>query len=295
MILCSNCDIEAASYKCSQCPPNECAFCAECKGLHSQIKAFRGHQFADLPKQVVLCSNCEQSESKFICRDCDESNKNLCLGCSVIHPKIKAFRNHNVMQLSGNPGSSLKARAPFSLSTNSIGDTFAYFIDAAYDNLSKRPLTDIVLWQTVAICSAVTIAYYTIVNIIFRKYSSLVNIGLAIWLFQWLQSSKFKVSDADKSLTEPLKKNGSPTLASLSQKLSSIGGIFSSAPTPRISATWADVDASISSADSNFKGEFWYNTEGKKASLRPRGRPYRARRPLGSATDDPAPSPNKQE
>lgn len=291
VMICCNCDIEPAQFKCIHCPENECHFCKECKGLHTKIKAYRTHHFAEIPKQSILCTNCESSESKFICRECDESSKYLCVGCSLIHPKIKAFRNHNVIPIDGSAGSFHSSeKVPFSLTTDGLSRFSAYWIDKAYCNMSSRPWTDIVLWQTLAACLVVSIIYYTIVNTIFRKYAPLVNIAMAIGLYQWLQSDNFKVSEADRTKLDKRKKVV-PSLVGLSQKLNNMGGIFGSAPSVRIPASWNDLDAELNVED--FKDEFWYSTEGKKASMRPRTRPYKGRRTAASNHSDEANSPTK--
>lgn len=274
-MFCNNCDIGPAQFKCMQCVSNECLFCSECKAVHCKIKAFKHHEFTQLPKQSIICTNCETSESKFICRECDDANKYLCVGCSVIHPKIKAFRNHHIMAMHSvsSDNVSITQQEPFRLSLDGISDVFVSSIEIACSNISTRSLTDPILWQTLLLCLAATVVYYKIVNVIFRKYAPLVNIAMAIWLYQWLQSDKFKVSAADKAKVDA-KQKVSPSLSGLSQKLNNMGGIFGNAPNTRLSASWNEE---LNPDD--FKGEFWYSTESKKASLRPRTRPYRGRRP----------------
>lgn len=256
--------------------------------MHCKVKAYKGHEFTELPKHVIVCANCEASESKFVCRDCDDANKYLCVGCSVIHPKIKAFRNHNVMAIGGQTNRGVAERAPFTLTIDGISDALVYLLDTAYFNVSNKPLTDLMLWQTILMCLAVTVVYYTIVHTIFRKYAPLVNIAMAIWLYQWLQSNKFKVSEADKAKVDA-KKKVAPSLSGLSQKLNNMGGIFGSAPGPRVPASWSEE---LNPED--FKGEFWYGTESRKASMRPRTRPYR-RRPGAGAAEEATPSPEKKD
>jgi hypothetical protein len=34
-----------------------------------------------------------------MCKECPEVDRYLCLGCSVLHPKVKAFKNHNVVPI----------------------------------------------------------------------------------------------------------------------------------------------------------------------------------------------------
>jgi len=290
-MLCYNCDVGSAQFKCVHCPESECLFCSECRGLHTKIKAYRTHQFAALPKKSIICTNCESSESKYICRECDDSSKYMCVGCSLIHPKIKAFRNHNVIPIDGASTSpSTSTIPPLTFTTDGLSRVAVYWIDVAYYNMSSRPWTDIILWQTFAACLVVSMIYYTIVNTIFRKYAPLVNIAMAIGLYQWLQSDQFKVSEADRTKLDGRKKVA-PSLAGLSQKLNNMGGIFGSAPGVRIPTSWNTLDADINPED--FKDEFWYSTEGKKASMRPRTRPYKGRRTALSNHADESTSPAK--
>eukprot|EP01032_Pedospumella_encystans_P023133 gene23133-26191_t len=113
---------------------------------------------------------------------------------------------------------------------------------------------------------------------------------MAIGLYQWLQSDQFKVAEADRTKLDGRKKVA-PSLAGLSQKLNNMGGIFGSAPGVRIPTSWNTLDTDINPED--FKDEFLYSTEGKKASMRPRTRPYKGRRTALSNHADESSSPAK--
>lgn len=137
-------------------------------------------------------------------------------------------------------------------------------VDVVYFDLSSRHMTDFVFWRTLVLCIGGSVSYYLSSRLIFRKYASLVNIGVAIGLYQWLQSAKFKVSEADKALAKA--KPGAPP--------STFGEMLGISKNKHagLAASWklgGDIDKE------EFKDEFWYSTEGKKASLRPRVRPYK--------------------
>jgi hypothetical protein len=95
-----------------------CWFCCECKDLHLKMKQFKTHRFEDFIQKFYdpsknggnsrKCCNCEESLCKFVCLNCLKEEKEddcyLCLGCSILHPKIKSFRNHNVVIINNNKG-----------------------------------------------------------------------------------------------------------------------------------------------------------------------------------------------
>lgn len=102
MIVCSNCEFASAINECETCKgidncKEEKKFCKECSKLH-----IKEHDTIPLFKKIIqqnfLCSNCESNTAKFQCVDCPLFEQNFCLGCSIIHPKVKATRNHRVRQ-----------------------------------------------------------------------------------------------------------------------------------------------------------------------------------------------------
>lgn len=99
MILCSNCEFARAASECSTCLDNghEHLFCKNCQLLHLHVKKNSNHVFRTILQKNYLCSNCEISISKYSCLDCPKSEQNYCLGCSILHPKVKATRNHRIM------------------------------------------------------------------------------------------------------------------------------------------------------------------------------------------------------
>jgi hypothetical protein len=98
MILCCRCEYAPANRRCTVCHTSndEGLFCYDCSKLHQHSTDFSGHSFVDVPQTSSLCSNCDHSQAKFYCLDCPPNIGNFCLGCSIIHPKVKATRNHRV-------------------------------------------------------------------------------------------------------------------------------------------------------------------------------------------------------
>ena len=101
MILCSNCEFASATSECDTCSNDskEYLFCQNCRLLHLGTKGNFNHVFHDKNLlQNCLCSNCEISASKYSCLDCPVNDQNYCLGCSILHPRVKATRNHRIVR-----------------------------------------------------------------------------------------------------------------------------------------------------------------------------------------------------
>ena len=96
MSLCSVCDFSSAVLVCSDCKVrNEVnLFCVRCSESHLERNS--NHCMIEYVKRKVMCSNCESTRAKFCCKDCPVEVQNFCLGCSIIHPKVKASRNHRI-------------------------------------------------------------------------------------------------------------------------------------------------------------------------------------------------------
>ena len=100
--LCSNCKFRAAAKLCIGDGCARALFCSECSSFHANVKPFRGHKFQDYrppsPSSKVLhCCNCDTAIAKLRCLDCIDSV--FCNPCSIIHPKVKQYRNHRVESL----------------------------------------------------------------------------------------------------------------------------------------------------------------------------------------------------
>ena len=98
MVLCSNCEFASATGECDDCRSShrDSLFCCSCRDLHLRSRKNLNHIFREIPRQNYLCSNCEFSAAKFSCLDCPSEEKYYCLGCSILHPKVKATRNHRI-------------------------------------------------------------------------------------------------------------------------------------------------------------------------------------------------------
>lgn len=254
-----------------------------------KIKSCREHTLEAIQRKPTICSNCDSSDAKFICRECDPTCCYLCVGCSVIHPKIKAFRGHQVVSIQSNSiarKSTINFRLP--TSWDDLNVTLTHAIDTIHINLTTLTWSDALFWKTVAAVLLCTLTYYSIVRTLFASYSSIVNMAVAIGLYQWFQSTRsLGLTKAEQSAMTG-KADPADRATALLQRTGTVSGQSqpfgkSSSGVPRgwnISLDQFDKD--------QFKGEFWYSLEDKKASLRPRGRPYR-RGPAAQQTRQPQP------
>ena len=321
MLLCSNCENAIATFKCNSCADDDAPLCSDCTALHSKIKAFKHHRFSIVAKESFSCSNCESAVAKFICRSCPAtaSDRYLCLGCSVIHPKVKAFRDHVIVIMEAK-----EARQDSSLNSLSISDrlhapqsfledlgTFVRsMIELGYDNIHNKSYRDMEYWQTVSGIAVIVLTYYGLVKMVFRDYSSLVNICVGIVLYKVLQSVRVPLnkSNAVSTIANELMDDCKTDYDRLSNAgidpwcHRKRGGtrVVQQQQQPR-GTTHDELDNSINdsksfmsesrrvkSTDDVFEGsnEFWYSTESKRASFRPRTRPYR--RSAGKSSSDAA-------
>ncbi|KAJ1424040.1 hypothetical protein B484DRAFT_432486, partial [Ochromonadaceae sp. CCMP2298] len=165
MDLCSNCDTATASHTCQQCAaPND--FCLECKTLHTKLKAFRHHSFTALTSEAARsCCNCESAEAKFLCRQCPEGERFLCLGCSLIHPKVRAFRGHALVPISPSVG----VGVVWPTSLEGLGELCLERVMGAYDTLTRGDLSPL-FWRTLCVSLLASVTYYFIVRVVFGKY-----------------------------------------------------------------------------------------------------------------------------
>ncbi len=52
-MLCFNCDLNIASYKCLDCAPGESALCESCKLIHGKVKIFAKHKVRKCPVNIL--------------------------------------------------------------------------------------------------------------------------------------------------------------------------------------------------------------------------------------------------
>lgn len=115
---CTNCDCRVAKKMCLDLPTGENLFCLDCAEYHLRIKKFKTHRFEDYISkddgagQERTCGNCEESLAKFVCDTCEDECKYLCLGCSILHTKVKIYRNHKVQPLYAFPSDASKRKTP---------------------------------------------------------------------------------------------------------------------------------------------------------------------------------------
>ena len=108
--VCENCENSVATLFCKDCSlrgqldkkdQTYSFFCVDCSDLHKKLRQFREHQFRDILTPFLQmnrnCSNCEKSICKFFCKNCEEEDRYLCLGCSLFHSKIKSYRDHTIL------------------------------------------------------------------------------------------------------------------------------------------------------------------------------------------------------
>lgn len=101
-LLCSNCEFAEAEWRCTACSlaKEDELYCLNCSEIHTKIKRNKDHVFETFVQVSHLCSNCDEQVSTHRCMDCPETEQRLCRNCSLFHSKIKAFKDHRVVQQS---------------------------------------------------------------------------------------------------------------------------------------------------------------------------------------------------
>lgn len=162
--ICSNCDFVEACMKCIDCN-NESditnsIFCNDCSDLHKQIKIYKGHKLvkysiAEERNRIIICQNCDQQPAKFLCMKCQEKSNYFCGGCSIMHTKVKAFRDHITLPLGTRP--------PISAISN-VGKP----------TIRRPPMSDMPTLSTLSDSNnIVTIIYEHLITFLNRMFSSL--------------------------------------------------------------------------------------------------------------------------
>lgn len=237
MELCDNCDISTASWQCLTCPAAASHLCTDCYELHAKTKQFRDHNIIEMTQIARSCCNCDQSPSKFICLSCDDDDKYLCLGCSVIHPMIKQFRGHTVLPIEPTPRGA-----------GSLGLLFRIqqLAEAHVDNLLTLPCSNPTYWLSLTLLLIILVAYYLLVKAVCGGYAVIVNALVILAMVRYVSPGLF---DGKKPHTKP-----TPTT------------------TPKTSELPVQ-----SEGEWDGESEFGYKLTSKAASFRPRGRPYKPR------------------
>ena len=102
-LLCSNCEFAEADLSCLQCRETgeDNLFCRSCAAVHGKVKRYRGHTFERAARASARCSNCDVEVATHRCADCKVGEQHLCRQCAVFHSKVKCFKDHRVIELSG--------------------------------------------------------------------------------------------------------------------------------------------------------------------------------------------------
>lgn len=284
--LCGNCDAHPALWRCLQCDKDVSALCAECVTLHSKTKAFREHTVVPLrPTKAETCRNCEETVSKFECTTCGEANKYLCLGCSLIHPKIKQFRGHVVHPLDEGETDSLCSRRSGRGALGqspSIPALARQFFEQQVDIILNRPWGSSQWIASVCIVLATFLTYYVAIKVFCGQFASAVHLVTMIGLVQLARSDAFgtansKQSRDDGSAAQNTSFPASSAAASAASLAESLRRLRPNGP------------SDLTSLTKEFPNEFSYQGAGRPAVLRPRTRPYQQRTPAGRRTQQHSP------
>lgn len=257
--LCSNCDRCMASFRCTRCPPASQLLCSGCVDLHGKIKQFRDHEkyFIELQQHAypAICSNCEVTDSKFICRQCSESDRFLCLGCSLFHAKIKSFRGHNQLVPIDHEPANPVHNVLFSASLQTTAHHLLRWLDIVVEQILYEPFHRWPHWS-LAICLALLLAYFFLMKRIFGSLATIVNVTLLIVVLKYRNRVSGAIMKESKYEGINIKHFNYNDKRSKISKVAS--HLFS--------------DGVSDPKDEEFPDEFNYNLKGKPPSLRPRTR-----------------------
>lgn len=273
-IVCDNCEEQSAKWQCQSCA-NQNQFCDGCKDLHTKVKAFRSHTiFNEIVEKhrSVICSNCEKTMAKFMCLQCrDENERYFCLGCSLFHNKIKAFRNHSLTSINND------ANGTFSSNRNNVFFEFlGPLIDEVKTHMERltvfvQDLMDGKANISFALKVALTLIgvfVFLLCKYLFGSSSLVVNMGAVAGIYFYLQKRK------EQQLIE--KQNLLQSNLFSTQGHSSVSRVKQNTE-ENVRKRPTNQKISFDEMKSEFPNEFPYELHGKPASLRKRGRPYQPR------------------
>lgn len=269
-MLCSNCEFNRASLQCTDCHKIEGAdsvFCSKCSKFHSSIKAFKDHSFEEFKETrsaVILCTNCETEQSQFQCNNCPESDSYFCGACSIIHSKIKSFRNHRIKSVTSSD-----------LSLNNH-DGMYYFARSSFNHIYFTMLEHIhnINYEessTIYYIGGIVVVILAMVRYFLGRNVTLLAVLAAVVGFRFYQSrilSQFNNAKVSfENINLPVKKKSPPSPSR------SKGPVMTDSFKSRIPQT---IDPATE--EHEFANEFWHDVNrSKAASLRPRVRPYKKR------------------
>lgn len=256
--LCTNCEFAVATLKCVNCPDSVSLFCKECSTIHTKVKQSRTHTFTNYKANVTkrICCNCDSEVSRYVCSNCSENDKFLCVGCSIIHPKVKTFRGHIVSPIN-NTQEQETIISWSNLTRKSISETFGEVLEIVLirlDNLNEDILhgsySDSNYWKAILIIFSILSLFLGIMRFLFGRRSVFVSFAAAGLIFVWSRSQQAKRK-------QPIKK---------------------------MSVDYSNSQKSNGKDDSKgFESEFWYPLQGNPAHFKPRSRVYKRR---GKAKDE---------
>lgn len=289
-VICDNCEQEAAKWCCQACQSQN-NYCDKCRKLHSKLKAFRTHiHFLEVSKEVcpVSCGNCEKAVAKFECQQCmSESERFFCLGCSLFHNKIKAFRHHTLKPFEvfdGDPNHHNKKSGWIARILEPITDELSPHIDRL-----GTLIQDLIDGKTDAsiemkiIITVSAVAVFLLCKYLFGSSSMVVNMGAVGGIYYYLQKRKEQQLREKQSMLQ----NGLFTAQNSNKKKEPIHRnediIIQSRPFVTNSNTVRGAVV-LDELESEFPDEFPYPLHGKQASLRKRGRPYQPRPSINNSS-----------
>lgn len=288
-VLCDNCEQETAIWKCRSCVTQN-MYCESCRDLHQKIKAFRTHtQYEKIIEEPLetVCSNCENGPAKFVCQQClDKNERYFCLGCSLFHNKIKAFRNHSLNSLSNldysansrrmSKGGLLELLNPLLADATCHFDSVRLFFNDLCDGKAEAS------WQFKVLVTIAAVVAFLLCKYLFGSSSLVVNMGAVAGIYFYLQKRKDQDLESKRNL---LQDNLFGSKASSKPALStSKDGIIQQRPFSSMNKKM-DLDE----FETEFPNEFPYELHGKQASLRKRGRPYHPRHAASKLADSQSP------
>jgi hypothetical protein len=147
-------------------------------------------------KDIRYCSNCddrEKSHAKFYCIDCLNSSSAktseayFCTGCSIIHPRIKLYRNHQLFPIYDGHGQekffrNLLSNAKQWFSSETTNYALSSLVDgylAVHDKIDDFLGFNSNMVSMGMVITAVTLYFY-VINLIFGRITTLAHIVVLV-------------------------------------------------------------------------------------------------------------------
>ena len=215
MALCTNCEFAEAELRCMQCAEanDDHLFCRACSSVHVKVKRYRGHTYERAARAVVQCSNCDVQVATHRCADCAVDEQHLCRHCAVFHTKVKCFKHHRVVEVSGAAGGrgvDISAAGPWAplppVVQQYVGDVLDG-LGAAFARTSLSALLDFSgvqvpqaqVYVPLLLCTAVS--FLLLRPVLGKHGSSFVTIVGSLIVLRVMQSPAPRHTRADKGQT----------------------------------------------------------------------------------------------